>query len=185
MSVSGVTHSVYSQQLTSTSKASSGGADRCAGTGSGGSQGTSFAQALQQALSQLNGSGSTTSAAGNGQSAQAAIQAFLQQLLAALHQAGTGAQHASKASDGDADDGVQAASTTGTQASGYNTTIQADLQSLIQQVSASSTSNSGLQQSFQNMLSTMGASSGTDTLGGFLQSIASSMQGSSLISTTA
>lgn len=187
MSVSSVSHSLYLQQLTSTStstgKAGSGAADRCAGSAGGQGTGNSFVQSLQQALSKLNGGGSSVSNSGN---AQAAIQAFLQQLLAALHQAGTGAQHAAKASDGDGDDGVQSASsTTGTQTSGYNGTIQADLQSLIQQVSASSASGGGLQQSFQNMLSAMGANSSTDTLGGFLQSIASNMQGSSLISTTA
>ena len=192
-SIGGVTHNpAYLQQITNTnaSPVKDGDADGSGGSSSVQKQGVSFAQSLQQALSQLGGSGSSSSSANaqTAQTAQTAIQSFLQQLLAALHQAGTG--HASQQADGDGDGGVEASSAAAHArhhhgVSGYNATLQADLQSLMQQVSSSSASNSGLQQSFQGMLSAMGASNSSNTLGGFLQSIASNMQGSSLVSTTA
>ena len=154
------------------------------------SQTTSFTQSLQQTLSQLNGGSSIVTS----NSAQTAIQTFMQQLLAALHQAGAGnTQNASQQSDGDGDVGTGPPTAAHARhhgghhhaASNYSGTLQADLQSLIQQASASSSSNPALQQSFQNMLGAMGATDGTNTLNGFLQSLAANMQGSSLISTTA
>lgn len=188
MSVNGVTNqnTQYLQQLTSTN-ARKGGCDGAKATSaSSQGQGSSFAQSLRQALAQLNSSASA-STSGDSQGVQASIQAFLQQLLSALHQAGTG--H-TKPSDGDGDDGVRSSSastgsTASSSAAGYHASIQADLQSLMKQVSASSTTDSGLQQSFQDMLTAMGAGSGSQTLNGFLQSIAADMQGSSIVSTTA
>lgn len=190
-SIGGVTNNpAYLQQLASAnaSPVNDGDADDAGSSGSVQNQGASFAQSLQQALSQLGGSGSTSSS-GNAQNAQVAVQTFLQQLLAALHQAGTG--NASQQADGDGDHGVEASAAGAAHArhphggvSHYHATLQADLQSLMQQVSSSSAANSGLQQSFQSMLGAMGAN-GTNTLSGFLQSIAANMQGSSLLSTTA
>lgn len=155
-----------------------------------GSQSTSFLQALQQSLSQLTSSNANASSSDNAtqQHAQAAIKTFMQALLAALHQAGTNIGAASsKPSDPDGDNDGSKGKVSAAQAEKYKKpNIQADLQALMQQVSSSSTSNTVLQQSFQNMLTALGASNANNTLDNFLQSLSSNMQGaSSLISTTA
>lgn len=156
-----------------------GDGDRGIEPGSAQGRTTSFTQSLQQALSQLNGGSSIITSNG----AQAAIQSFMQHLLAALHQAGTGI---SQPPDGNGDGVAGASAAQARRHGGYqHGTIQGDLQSLIHQVSASSSSSTGLQQSFQGMLNAMGANDGSNTLNGFLQSLAANMQGPSLLSTTA
>jgi hypothetical protein len=71
---------------------------------------------------------------------------------------------------------------------GRHPNIEADLQSLIQQLTSSTTSTSdtsasdsalsSLQQKFQGLLSALGDSGSNATLGNFLQALASNLQGS-------
>jgi hypothetical protein len=172
-----------------------------------GSSGTSarggFASAINQALSQIGVSGSTASGASSAaQDPLQALSAFMHNLFAALQSQGGGQPAAAQGgadSDGDNDgggaSGVSAAAGGGRHHGGGN--IASKLQSLIQQLSASSsgasasttagatasgtdTSNSALsalQQSFQNLLSSQGASGSQATLGSFLQTLAQDLPG--------
>lgn len=173
----------------------------------GGSSGTSagggLASAINQALSQIGVSGSTVS--GSSTVAQDPLQAlstFMHDLFAALQSQVAGQPAVAQGggdSDGDNDGGgasrVSAAAGGGRHQGAGN--LASKLQSLIQQLSASSsgasssstpsagTSGAGtanqalsaLQQSFQNLLSSQGASGSQATLGNFLQTLAQDLPG--------
>ena len=158
-------------------------------------------QAISAALSQIGvGSNQTSSASTTGdpsssstQDPTQALAAFMQDLMAALQSQGS-AQGIGTDSDGD-NDGSGSVHAGGKH---HHPNIQADLQRLIQQVSASDGSSSStstttsttgsssdtlssLEQSFQNLLDSLGGSGGTASLGDFLQAFADNMQNASAV----
>lgn len=121
-----------------------------------------FANAINRSLAQIGAKGSYS------QNAQQALASFMQSLLAALqsqNMQGAGQQGHHHHHGG----GVAGASG-----------IQSGLQDLIQQLSSSNASSSSadtaLQQSFQNLLSANGASGNQATLGSFLQTLSQNLQ---------
>jgi hypothetical protein len=189
MSITGIQHNTYISQLTPLSSSvqpgfSGGDGDGDGGVGSTGGSST-FSSALTNALSQ---SGISTS--GNNQ----AMQAFMQQLLAALQaQSGQGAQFNGAHSDGDNDGSSSASAVNGiSRGQGHHHggigKMESNLQSLIQQLSSSSTSSTAanspdaaLQQSFQSLLNTQGSSTNQTTLAGFLQTLSQNLQGAGMV----
>lgn len=179
------------------------GAD-CDGDGGGVSKaGGKLFQAISAALSQI-GAGSNpassdtvgSSSSSSTQDPAKALASFMQELMAALqsqHKVQGGGTQGSGDSDGDND------GSGGVRAGGHRHNIQADLQSLLQQLSASTSASSatgisatdpnsingsltGLQQSFQNLVSSFGGSGATaGSLGDFLQAFANNMQGESAV----
>lgn len=178
------------------------------GRGSGGGR---FANALVQALSQIGvstpssstssgtSSSSSTSTATDGtttstQDPQQALSAFMHDLFAALQAQGTTAgNQATSGTDSDGDsDGSSATDTSGASGKGHRyhggglNATQDKLQSLIQQLSSSSSTSStgtidptttGLQQDFQNLLTSLGATGNQTSLASFLQTISSNLHG--------
>lgn len=162
-----------------------------------------FVSAINQALSQIGVSGSAPSAAtGTASAAQDPLQAlsnFVHNLFAALQAQGAAQPGAAQGGDSDGDnDGSGASAAAGVARHQGGGNIASRLQSLIQQLSASSSSTSGsstsgttpttdtsssvlaaLQQSFQNLLSSQGASGSQATLGSFLQTLAQDLPGAS------
>lgn len=160
-------------------------------------------QAISAALSQFgvgsNPASSDTTGSSSSTSTQDPAQAlasFMQNLMAALqsqHTVQGGGTQGGGDSDGDND------GSGGVRASGHRHNIQADLQSLIQQLSASTSTSTdtgtnasdpnssnasltGLQQSFQNLVSSLGGSGATaGGLGDFLQAFADNMQGETVV----
>lgn len=147
-------------------------------------------QAISAALSQIGVGGTqTSSTSGNASSSSSqdpaqALASFMQDLMAALQ-----AQHGSQG--GSNSDGDNDGSGSVRHAGGQRPNIQADLQSLIQQLSTSNntTSTAGtagggssndtlssLQQSFQNLVNSFGGSTDSAGLGAFLQAFAGNMQ---------
>ena len=125
-------------------------------------------------------SDSSSSASSTSQEPAQALAAFMQSLMAALH--------AQSSPSADADASSSFSSVTGTSQQQPN--MQADLQSLIQQVSSSSSSSSAsnssdstissLQSSFNNLVSALGGStSSTATLSSFLQAFSGNVSGAS------
>lgn len=164
--------------------------------------------ALTQALAQIGvNSGSTSSASGgspssssaSGQDPSQALAAFIQSLMAALH--GQHAQSSGTQGGTDSDgDGSGALGVHGH--GGHHGNLQADLQSLLRQLASSSgvsssatstsdtsgtgtstssdTALSSLDQSFQNLMTAFGDTSGTATLANFLQAFNNTLQGTAL-----
>ncbi len=165
------------------------------------SRGGRFAEALSQAFAQIgvtlpssadSNSTSTTGSASTTNSTTANptqdIQAFMQDLFAALHeQSASGSASTAQATSNTADgDRSSTSSTSG--ASGHHhgglSSLQNDLQGLIQQLSSASGSDSGnsttstLQTDYQNLLSSLGAtSSNSNSLTNFLQALQQNLQG--------
>ena len=177
MSISGIQNNQYIPQISQTGNvASARGGD---GDGDGGisSSGTApggrFASAIMQALSQagISPSSTSTTASTSTQNPQQALQAFMQNLFAAMQTQGG---QASGGTDSDGDSAASAisgsSSTLATGGQGHHHgggvgKIEASLQGLIQQLSASGSSSSSsnatdtaLQQSFQNLLNAQGQS---------------------------
>ena len=173
------------------------------------SPGGKLLDAITAALSQIGvGSGSTssTSASSTGtdssststQDPAQALASFMQELMAALHSQG-GSQSAGSQGGTDSDGDNDGSGTSGVSGSGrHRPNIQADLQSLIQQLSSSSadsssassstadtssadTTLSSLEQSFQSLISSLGGSGSTTSLTDFLQAFANNMQGESSV----
>lgn len=174
-----------------------------------------FFLALTQALSQVgvtvNSDGSTTANGSSGTTIQTgaaassssssdpaqALATFMQSLMAALHAENSQSSPAGQGgtdSDGD-NDGSPAAGIHGH--GRHHGRLQADLQSLIQQLSATTDSSSSgttassssgkpdsslssLQQSFQDLTSVFGGGGTTATLQGFLQAFNNNLQNTSL-----
>jgi len=157
-------------------------------------------QAISAALSQIGvGSNQTSStstisdsSSSSAQDPTQALASFMQDLMAALQSQsstqGTG-------TDGDGDNDRSGSVRAG---GGHHSNIQADLQSLIQQLSASNGSSSStstttsttgsssdtlssLEQSFQNLVDSLGGSGGSAGLGNFLQAFADNMQNASAV----
>lgn len=163
--------------------------------------------AITAALSQIgvggnstsNSSANTDSSSSSAQDPVQALSAFMQDLMAALHsQSGAQSAGAQTGSDGDGDNDGSSASRVGASGRHRHHNIQADLQSLIQQLSASSINSSSasastgssnstdstltsLEQSFQNLLDSLGGFGSTANLGGFLQAFAANMQSESAL----
>lgn len=165
-----------------------------------------FAAAIASALGQIGvsgataGSGNTASSTGDtsSQDPAQALSAFMQSLMSALHAQNSQANAAQGVAGADAD-GDGDSSTSSVQGHRHQRpNMQADLQSLIQQLASSGTANAssgsgsavdGLQQSFQNLMSAVGDTNSNATLSNFLQVLSSQMSGASkvgnAISTTA
>lgn len=209
MSVSSIPNSSnWITQLSQLSKSTqanrSGSSERAAATtqSSGG-----FADAISQALAQLGIGSSTastsstanssttassasaaTASSGTPDDATQALSSFMQSLLAALQAQGSQSTATSGSDqDGDDDQSASTSAVNGTGARQHN--LQADLQSLIQNLSASSASTASstdsqsgtLQQSFQNLLSSLGGTGSNATLSGFLNTLASNVPGASML----
>jgi hypothetical protein len=169
-------------------------------------QGNAFVSAIEQALAQLgispatpnkaNGSSASNSAQDPGQ----ALAAFMHDLFAAMQGQGAASATASTDSDGDSSvtAAIGAASASTPAVSGMSGqhhhhgggagAIEAKLQNLIAQLSSSGTGTasgtasspaiSTLQQDFQNLLTSSGASGNQTSLASFLQSLSQNLQGS-------
>jgi hypothetical protein len=191
-------------QLSKTTQASrSGNSERTAAA----TQSTGgFADAISLALSQVgidstantSNPASSSSTASNASSATVssgapddatqALSSFMQSLLAALHAQGSqSTAPAGSDQDGDNDQLAGGSALNGKGAHQHN--LQADLQSLIQNLSASSASSVSstdsqtgtLQQSFQNLLSSLGSTGSSATLPGFLKALAGNVPGASML----
>jgi hypothetical protein len=198
--VSGATRAQYLQPQRGISSAAVKDSDgdydgtRASAPSSSSGKGGLLASAIKQALSQIGATGSSTSAAAGTTDPQQALGLFIQNLFAALGaQAGqAAAAQGGKDSDGD-NDGSSASSVSAPSGSGHHHHgggkggLEAKLQSLVQQLSTSSTSPardgstvsplSALQQSFQSLLGSLGASGDPATLRGFLQTLSQDLQG--------
>lgn len=152
--------------------------------------------AIASAFSQIGvGSGAASSSLGSSDSTSSsqdptqALGAFMQALMAALH--GQSAQSqgiANPASQTGADaDGDNDGTTSATQGhGGRRGQLQTDLQGLLQQLAASSSTTSqpasdttvgALQQSFQSLMSAVGDTSGKATLSNFLNALSGQLSG--------
>ena len=173
----------------------SGNANRSGGKGA-------FIDAVFQALSQSGVSGNNAQLATSSNSSSTtqdpvqALGSFMHNLFAALQSQGPqgSAQNTqSAASQGTDSDGNNNASNTSTAQAvsgqghhhhhhgGGAGNIESKLQSLIQQLSSNSTTSDSTQpalnQSFQNLQSSLGSSGGQATLGSFLQTLSQNIQG--------
>jgi|APFre7841882630_1041343.scaffolds.fasta_scaffold07205_2 hypothetical protein len=142
---------------------------------------------------------STSSTAADTPPSQNPLQAlgtFMHDLLTALlakgnHAASQGGSDSDGDNDGSASSGVSGASGTHRHHGRGLAQIESNLQSLIQQLSSSSSSSPAtgsaatassanssatLQQDYQNLLSSLGASGNPSTLGSFLQALSESLQ---------
>jgi hypothetical protein len=163
-------------------------------------QGNAFVSAIEQALAQLGispatpGKANSNSASNSAQDPGQALAAFMHDLFAAMQ--GQGAASAAASTDNDGDAGATAA--IGAASAGVSGQhhhhgggaggIEAKLQNLIAQLSspgaasgtgaASSPAISTLQQDFQNLLASSGASGNQTSLASFLQSLSQNLQGS-------
>lgn len=173
-----------------------------------------FSSAIVQALAQIGVSAaaspanasvvgvasSTQDAASNGTSSStqdAALKTFMHDLFAALHSLSGGQSNAAGASQAAANAGAdsdgsgtpgaaEAVKGRGRHGGGLST-IENNLQTLIQQLSSSSTTTaaassnsalSSLQSDYQNLLGSVGASGNQASLASFLGAIAGNLQGS-------
>ena len=184
MAISGIQNSQYLSQVFQTSQtnpstAMGGDGD---GDGSAGRAGNStFASALMNALSQSGitvgstSSGTTTPSSGASQSPQQALQSFMQNLFAALH-----AQSSGQNQTGENDrSGAAAAGAMGSHHGGIGK-MEANLQSLIQQLSSGTSMSpvdASLQQSYQNLIGTQGATGNQSSLTSLLQTLSQNLQG--------
>jgi hypothetical protein len=184
-------------QLNGTNQANNAGngvarSDNDADGGAAPAAGGKLFQAIGAALSQIGVGGSQASSTGGNaatsQDPAQALASFMQDLMAALQ-----SQHGAQGGDSDGDnDGSGSVRHAG----GHRPNIQADLQSLIQQLSeagastltantgAASSSNdtlASLQQSFQNLVNSFGGSGSSASLGDFLQAFAANMQGAGTV----
>ena len=222
-----VSSSQYTRSASSASRVGDADGDNDGSkVGKSGGGGGKFAAAISQALSQLGASSSTsgasstsgtTSATDNATAVdpQQALTAFVQNLFAALHAQTQAGQQASGSSAGNGTDSTSSINSTGSTVrhQGGVGKIEGDLQSLIQQLSSSSTqagtgsstsdSSSGtstgsaasgtsldaLQQSFNSLLSADGVPASTTTLTNFLKTLSQNLQGApatgNVVSTTA
>lgn len=161
-------------------------------------------QALGQTLSDSSGlppvtsTAKATTSSSATQDPQAALQAFLHSLFAALHQAG-GRGHGMTASDGVENGGSSPVSGVGQHHRG-NSSLVANIQTLLQQLSSISQSNSAtgqsslsdalsnLNSSFQNLIDAINKSQGhgaaavAPTLQSFLQNLQQDLSGGQNIS---
>ncbi|MBZ0090629.1 MAG: hypothetical protein K8F27_00180 [Sulfuricellaceae bacterium] len=202
MSISGIGNGILNlaqlSQISSTGskpQASGGDSDGDSdGSGSGRVRrggGGGIASAISQALSQigLTGAQASSSATASGastQDPQQAIRAFVHDLFSAIRSQGNSQQTASAAGSGVS--GIAGAANSGYGAGG----LESNLQGLIQQLSASSSSSpdsgssantssnnnsalAGLQQDFQNLANSLGASGSQATLSSFLQAFSQNL----------
>ena len=128
---------------------------------------------------------------GTSQNPLQALGAFLHDLFAAMQTPGS-------STIGNAPAGSSAASGVAQGKGGGLAALEANLQKLIQQITASASSagstagpiastsstsstsaTAQLQQDYQNLLNSMGATAGSSTLGGFLQALSQNLQGMS------
>ena len=124
--------------------------------------------AMNTTMSQLGMSdASSTSSV---QDPQAMLQSFVQSLMAALNSA-ISAQQSGSDSDGDGSGAVSRVSSSYKAGAGS----PPDLQSMLKQVVSSSSSNRGLQQSYQNLLGALGGGDSSTTLSSFLQTLSDNM----------
>ncbi|MDA8163511.1 MAG: hypothetical protein M0017_00570 [Desulfobacteraceae bacterium] len=200
MSISELQNSTYLAQIIQSSQSSN--IDQNIGDGDGGNDpssvssvgqrsGGGLVSAIDQALVQAGisapvgmASGSPGTSTASDQNAQEALQAFMQNLFAALQSAG--GQAAGDGSAGSGSSAVSGASVHGHHHhhGGGHGRLQASMQTLIQQLSASDSSSSNssstdtaLQQSYQNLLSAQGASGNQTSLPSFLRSISQNLRG--------
>ena len=207
MSISGISsHSYTFPQVTQTSgtrgttqTGSAGGdsdgdndASAVSGAGAAGGPG-GFLGAVFQALSQagVTGAAPATASGATSQNPLQALGAFLHDLFAAMQTPGG-------STSGNAPVGNSAASGVAQGKGGGLAALEANLQNLIQQITASASSagstagsigstsstsstsaTAQLQQDYQNLLNSMGATAGSSTLGGFLQALSQNLQGMS------
>lgn len=213
-SINGILGSNYAVApiaLTRFSGHGNGGADRDGDHGGSGvsaaaRKGGLFSSAIVQALAQIGVSAAASpanaSAVGAASSTQdAALKTFMHDLFAALHSLSGGQSNAAGASqtasnagadsDGDSDGSgtpgaAEAVKGRGRHGGGLST-IENNLQTLIQQLSSSSTTTaaassnsalSSLQSDYQNLLGSVGASGNQASLASFLGAIAGNLQGS-------
>ncbi len=183
MAISGIQNSQYLSQVFQASPTNPSSAT-AAGNGSVGRAGNSaFASALMNALSQSGitvgsaSNGTTTPSGGASQSPQQALQAFMQNLFAALHAQSAGSS-GQPGADGDNDGSAAgAAGAMGGHHGGIGK-MEANLQSLIQQLSSGASASpvdASLQQSFQNLAGAQGSNQASLT--SFLQSLSQNLQG--------
>ncbi|NNM80560.1 MAG: hypothetical protein HKM01_08925 [Gallionella sp.] len=196
------------QQLSPSSQRIAGGkgdGDSDGGKETRGVGKSNFMNAITQALGQsLSGTSGTSSSASSSSSStspttpdpQAALQAFVQNLFSSLGQMASGIQTTGSDSDGDSDGSK---SVSGAGKAGAN--MSANIQNLLQQLSASGQSSStgttssatdplsALNSSFQNLVTAMNSSQGqtaaaanAPTLQSFLQNLMQDMSGGQNIS---
>jgi len=134
-------------------------------TGAGGN----LLGAMNTTMSQLgiNDASSTSSV----QDSQTMLQSFVQSLMAALNSSMSTQQSGSN-SDGDSSSAVSSVPSSYKAGAGS----PPDLQSMLKQVASSSSSNSELQQSYQNLLGALGEGDSIATLSNFLQTLADNMR---------
>lgn len=189
-SISSTPYSVTSSGATSQvnrpvdSDGDNDGGSRTAGTGGK----DKFVNAIMQAFSQLGVSGTTASTSATTDATadtaattqNPAMSDFMHKLFAAL-------QSESSQSGTATTDSTQDASTAASSVQGHHHAhgggggkMQADLQSLIQQVSDTSSSSKAetdLNDSFKALTASLGGTSSQATLGSFLQALSQNMQG--------
>jgi len=166
-------------------------------------RGGDFLNAIAQALTQIgagsnaDNSTSTSSSSSSSQDPSQALLSFMHTLMQALHaqNGATATAHNGTDSDGD-NDGSRASGVGGSGRHHHH--LQANLQSLISELSSSSggssSSNSdtsdvsssdstisSLQQSYQNLLNALGDTGSTTTLGDFLQAFSNNLQDASTV----
>jgi hypothetical protein len=178
----------------------------------GGPGGGGLLSAISNALSQIgvtdqssatgstDSTGSDDSSTSTTQDPAQALASFMQNLMAALHAQGASSPQQSGDADGDGGNATQAASGVrgGHHHHGGAGKMEADLSSLIQNLSSSTSSatsdssstdqtsttsstvssaDSTLQQSFSSLMQALGNTNSNATLTGFLQALQSNMQG--------
>jgi hypothetical protein len=162
-------------------------------TGVSSTSSTSGSGSTATSTSGTSSDGTTGSTSASGTDPQQALQTFMHDLFAALHAQGAQNTTAGTGTDSDGDnDGSGASSASGTGGGrhyhGGLSKIENSLQNLIQQLSSTDTSStasasgstdSALQQDFQNLITAMGGTGNQASLSDFLKSIATNLQNGS------